>query len=287
MMQNGLSVDVEDWFHVGAFERTIDRADWPHLECRVEANCDAVLEIFAEAGVTGTFFTLGSAAERYPALIRRIVAAGHELASHGYDHKRVFAMSPDEFSADLKKTRAILEDAGGSAVSGYRAPSFSIDARTPWAHPILADEGYAYSSSVAPVVHDHYGWPQSPRHAWRPVAGSDLVEWPVTTARALGRTLAAGGGGFMRILPYGFTRWAIARMNAEGHPAILYFHPWEIDPGQPRVANAPIKSRIRHYSGLSVMADKLRKLCADFEWTRADALVPAQRDRASPWRAAA
>jgi polysaccharide deacetylase family protein (PEP-CTERM system associated) len=287
MMQNGLSVDVEDWFQVGAFERTIDRADWSTLECRVEANCDAVLQIFAEAETKGTFFTLGWVAERYPALIKRIVDAGHELASHGYDHKRVFNMTAGEFAADLEKTQAILEDLGGVAVRGYRAPSFSVDTRTPWAHAVLAEQGYAYSSSVAPVIHDHYGWPQSPRHAWRPLPDSDLVEWPVTTARFAGRTLAAGGGGFMRMLPYGFTRWAITRMNAEGHPAILYFHPWEIDPGQPRVTDAPIRSKIRHYSGLSAMAGKLGKLLADFEWTRADALLAAQQGRAQPWRAAA
>lgn len=286
-MQNGLSVDVEDWFQVGAFERTISRDDWPSLECRVEANCDAVLQIFAAAGVKGTFFTLGWVAERYPKLIRRIVAAGHELASHGYDHQRVFAMTADQFAADLKKSRVILEDLSGVAICGYRAPSFSIDQRTPWAHPILAEQGYAYSSSVAPVVHDHYGWPASPRYAWRPVAGSDLVEWPVTTARFAGRTLAAGGGGFMRMLPYGFTRWAVARMNSEGYPAILYFHPWEIDPDQPRVANAPLKSRIRHYSGLSRMVDKLQHLFLDFDWTRADQLLPAQQRRAIDWVQAA
>jgi len=246
-----------------------------------------VLQIFADAGAKGTFFTLGWVAERYPALIKRIVGAGHELASHGYDHKRVFNMTAGEFAADLRKTQTILEDLGGLAVRGYRAPSFSVDTRTPWAHAVLAEQGYAYSSSVAPVVHDHYGWPQSPRHAWRPLPDSDLVEWPVTTARFAGRTLAAGGGGFMRMLPYGFTRWAIARMNAEGHPAILYFHPWEIDPGQPRVVDAPIKSKIRHYSGLAAMGGKLKKLLADFEWTRADALLPAQQQRAAPWRAAA
>lgn len=286
-MRNGLSVDVEDWFQVGAFERTIRRDDWPRLECRVEANADACLALFAEAGVVGTFFTLGWVAERYPALIRRIVDAGHELASHGYDHARVFEMDAAAFRADLAKSRAILEDAGGVAVSGYRAPSFSVDHRTPWAHSVLAEAGYAYSSSVAPVVHDHYGWPQSPRHAWKPLADHDLIEWPVTTARVAGRTLAAGGGGFMRILPYGFTRWAIRRINAEGHPAILYFHPWEIDPGQPRVANAPLRSRVRHYSGLSAMAGKLRKLLGDFEWTRADELVPDQRGRAALWPVAA
>lgn len=286
-MQNGLSVDVEDWFQVGAFERTISRDDWPKLECRVETNCDAILQIFADAGVNATFFTLGWIAERYPELIKRIVAAGHELASHGYDHQRVFALTADQFSTDLKKTRAILEDLGGVAIRGYRAPSFSIDQRTPWAHPILAEQGYAYSSSVAPVAHDHYGWPASPRHVWRPVEGSELIEWPVTTARFAGRTLAAGGGGFLRMLPYGFTRWAVTRMNGEGHPAILYFHPWEIDPGQPRVADAPLRSKIRHYSGLANMADKLQHLLMDFEWTRADELVPAQQQRAIGWAQAA
>lgn len=286
-MQNGLSVDVEDWFQVGAFEGVIDRADWPRLDCRVEANCETVLKIFDAAGVKATFFTLGWIAERYPALVRRIVAAGHELASHGYDHRRVFTMTAEAFAADLMKTQAILEDLGGVGIRGYRAPSFSVDSRTPWAHAVLAEQGYAYSSSVAPVVHDHYGWPQSPRHAWRPLADSELVEWPVTTARVAGRTLAAGGGGFMRLLPYRFTHWAIERMNAEGHPAILYFHPWEVDPGQPRVAGASLRSKLRHYSGLGAMAGKLRRLVADFDWTRADALIAAQQQRAEPWRAAA
>lgn len=285
-MRNGLSVDVEDWFQVGAFERTIDRADWPTLDCRVEANCDAVLTLFDEAGVKGTFFTLGWVAERYPALIKRIVAAGHELASHGYDHARVFNLTADQFAADLNKSRAILEDAGGTAVTGYRAPSFSIDLHTPWAHPILAEHGYAYSSSVAPVVHDHYGWPASPRHAWRPLPDSDLIEWPVTTARFAGRSVAAGGG-FMRILPYGVTRWAIEQMNGEGYPAILYFHPWEIDPGQPRVAGAPLRSKLRHYSGLSAMAGKLRRMLGDFGWDRVDAIVPELAERAAAWREAA
>lgn len=286
-MRNGLSVDVEDWFQVGAFERVIDRADWPRLDCRVEGNCDAVLALFAEAGVQGTFFTLGWIAERYPAMIRRIVDAGHELASHGYDHQRIFTMTAASFTADLRKSTAILEDAGGTAISGYRAPSFSIDQRTPWAHPVLAEQGFAYSSSVAPVVHDHYGWAASPRHVWCPLPDSELIEWPVTTARLGGRTLAAGGGGFMRILPYGFTHWAIGRMNGEGHPAILYFHPWEIDPGQPRVANAPLRSKVRHYTGLRQMAGKLRRLLGDFAWTRADALIPDQRGRAVAWKAAA
>ena len=277
MIQNALSVDVEDWFQVGAFERTIRRADWDGLTHRVERNTDAVLDLFAQAGVTGTFFTLGWVAERYPALMRRIADAGHEVASHGYDHARVFTFTPDQFRADLRKSRAILEDASGQAVTGYRAPSFSIDPRTPWAHTILAEEGYRYSSSVAPIRHDHYGWPDSPRFAWKPVAGSDLVELPVTTAKLGKRTLAAGGGGFFRLLPYQFSRWAIQQVNEQaGRPAIIYFHPWEIDPGQPRRTDAPLRSRLRHYTNLSVMAAKLRRLTRDFAWTRVDALADAQ-----------
>lgn len=283
-MINALSVDVEDWFQVGAFERTIDRRDWDGLECRVERNVDAVLGLFAESGVKATFFSLGWVAERFPAAIRRIVEAGHELASHGYDHQRVFTLTPDQFRADLRKARDLLEQAGGVAVSGYRAPSFSIDARTPWAHEILAEEGYAYSSSVAPVVHDHYGWPEAPRFAFHPVRGSDLVELPVTTARLAGRTLAAGGGGFFRLLPYGFSRWAVRQVNGrDRRPAIIYFHPWEIDTGQPRVAGAPLRSRIRHYTNIGVMAPKLRRLIRDFRWERIDRLVAGQKEAAPCW----
>ncbi|MDB5687870.1 MAG: polysaccharide deacetylase, partial [Rhizorhabdus sp.] len=216
-------------------------------------------------------------AERYPALIRRIVDAGHEVASHGWDHARVFTMTPDQFRADIRRARAVLEDAGGTAVTGYRAPSFSIDKRTPWAHEILAEEGYAYSSSVAPVVHDHYGWPEAPRFAFRPVAGSALVELPVTTARLMGRIVAAGGGGFFRLFPYAFSRWAIRQVNGEDRrPAIFYFHPWEIDPGQPRVADAPFKSKLRHYSRLGAMEAKLERVIREFAWGRVDAVAAHQ-----------
>lgn len=277
MVRNALSVDVEDWFQVGAFENTIARADWDGLERRVERNTDAVLALFDEAAVKATFFTLGWVAERHPGLIRRIVDAGHEIASHGWGHDRVFTMTPKAFADDLALTRKALEDAAGTAVTGYRAPSFSIDQRTPWAHRALAEAGYAYSSSVAPVVHDHYGWPDAPRFAFRPVQGSDLVELPVTTAKFAGRTLAAGGGGFFRLLPYGFSRWAVRQVNAASQPAIIYFHPWEIDPGQPRVANAPIRSKLRHYTNLRVMAAKLKRLMGDFEWGRVDAAAAAAK----------
>lgn len=270
---NGLSVDVEEWFQVGAFERTIAPADWDDLESRVERNCEAILALFAEAEVSATFFTLGWVAERHPAMIRRIVEAGHELASHGWAHERVFKLGHQAFAADIGRARKVLEDASGSAVIGYRAPSFSIDARTPWAHEVLAEHGYAYSSSVAPVVHDHYGWREAPRFAFRPVAGAELLEIPVTTAEAMGRRFAAGGGGFFRVLPYGFTRWAIRQVNAAGHGAAFYFHPWEIDPDQPRVAGAPLRSRLRHYTGLSGMSAKLSRLAREFRWGRMDAVA--------------
>ena len=274
---NGLSVDVEDWFQVGAFETTIAKSDWAACELRVERNVDAILALFDRAGVKATFFTLGWVAERVPQAIRAIVDAGHELASHGYDHQRVFTFSPEEFAEDLRKSRGILEDIGGAAVTGYRAPSFSIDARTPWAHEELAAQGYAYSSSVAPIAHDHYGWLEAPRFAFRPVEGESLVELPVTTAMLGQRRLAAGGGGFFRTLPYAFSKWAIAQVNREeGRPAIFYFHPWEVDPGQPRVANAPLRSRLRHYTNLTRMEGKLEKLLRDFAWGRVDAVAAAE-----------
>lgn len=274
---NGLSVDVEDWFQVGAFETVIDRASWDGLDCRVERNCDAVLAMFDEAGVKGTFFTLGWVAARYPAIMRRIGDAGHEIASHGWDHARVFTLDRESFAADLARTRTVLEDVTGRQVSGYRAPSFSIDARTPWAHEVLAEQGYAYSSSVAPIVHDHYGWREAPRFAFRPVTGAGLLEIPVTTAEFAGRRIAAGGGGFFRVLPYAVSRWAIRQVNRrERRPAVFYFHPWEIDPEQPRVASAPLRSRLRHYSNLSGMAAKLRQLIGDFRWGRMDEVAASQ-----------
>lgn len=285
MIVNGLSVDVEDWFQVGAFENTISRADWDGLELRVGDNVARILDLFDEAGVKATFFTLGWVAERNRAAMQSIVNRGHELASHGYDHTRVFTLTRNQFSADIAKARAILEDASGKAVTGYRAPSFSIDARNPWAHQVLAEHGYAYSSSVAPVVHDHYGWREAPRFAFDPVPGSDLVEIPVTTALLGKRRLAAGGGGFFRVLPYSFTRWAIRQVNSDHRPAVFYFHPWEVDPDQPRVSNASVRSRLRHYTNLSRMAGKLSDLLGDFAWGRMDELAAKERSRSVKWAA--
>jgi polysaccharide deacetylase family protein (PEP-CTERM system associated) len=277
-MLNALSVDVEDWFQVGAFENVIAREAWDTLPHRVERNSDAVLALFDRAGVKATFFTLGWVAARYPTLIRRVAEAGHEVASHGWDHRRVFTMDAAVFRADLERARIAIEDACGHSPMGYRAPSFSIDKRTPWAHRVLAEEGYAYSSSVAPIRHDHYGWPEAPRFAFRPIADAKLIELPVTTVEVAGRRLAAGGGGFFRLLPFAFSSWAIGRVNrADGKPAVFYFHPWEIDPDQPRVENAPLRSRLRHYSRLSTMEAKLEKLLKRHQWTRTDIVVAKEQ----------
>lgn len=279
-VKNALSVDVEDWFQVGAFERVIHRADWDSLPRRVEHNTDAVLALFEEARVKATFFTLGWVAARHPALIRRIAEAGHEVASHGWDHRRVHTLDVRAFRADLVQARAAIEDAAGTEVRGYRAPSFSIDHRTPWAHEALAAEGYAYSSSVAPIRHDHYGWPGAPRFAWRPIEGSPLIELPVTTFELGGRRYAAGGGGFFRLMPYALSNWAVARVNRrDERPAIFYFHPWEIDPGQPRVPGAPLKSNLRHYTNLSGMRPKLLKLFRAHAWGRTDEVAAAEQER--------
>ncbi len=278
-MLNALSVDVEDWFQVGAFEKVIARSDWDGLEQRVERNGHAVIDLFEEAQVKATFFTLGWVAERYPGLIRRAAEAGHEIASHGWDHVRVHTMSPAVFRADLERARIAIEDAAGRSPTGYRAPSFSIDQRTPWAHQVLAEEGYAYSSSVAPIRHDHYGWREAPRFAHKPLADADLIELPVTTLEVAGRRMAAGGGGFFRLLPYHVSSWAIRRANREARPAVFYFHPWEIDPGQPRVGGAPLKSQLRHYTRLSAMRPRLLKLFESHSWGRTDEVVEIERAR--------
>lgn len=277
---NGLSVDVEDWFQVGAFESVIERDDWNSLADRVERNVREILDLFDEAQVKATFFALGWVAKRHGGLMREIVVRGHELASHGWDHGRVFRMDRKAFAEDIGRARQVLEDAAGVRVIGYRAPSFSIDSRTPWAFKELAEQGYTYSSSVAPVSHDHYGWEDAPRFAFRPLPWSELLEIPVTTAMFAGKRLAAGGGGFFRVIPYSFTRWAIRQVNGrEGRPAVFYFHPWEIDPGQPRVAGALLKSRLRHYTNLDKMAGKLRHLVHEFAWGRMDLLAHREAAR--------
>lgn len=268
---NALTVDVEDYFQVQAMAGRIARTDWERWPSRVEVNTHRLLDILGERGVKGTFFTLGWVARRCPRLIRRIVAEGHELASHGWDHARVFEQSPDTFRRDVRQTKAVLEDAGGVAVRGYRAATFSIRADTLWAFKVLAEEGYAYSSSIYPLRRDLYGIPDAPRHPFRPVPDLPLVELPMSTLVLSGRRVPCSGGGFFRLLPYGVTRWLVGRLNrAEGMACIFYLHPWEIDPGQPRVEGLPARARFRHYLNLRRTEGRLKRLLADFTWDRMD-----------------
>ncbi len=272
---NALTVDVEDWYQVHALARRIDRRDWPRLESRVEANVDRMLQRFADAGATATFFTLGGIAERHPGLVRRIVAAGHELASHGWDHVRADAQAPAAFLADIRRTRLVLEDLGGVPVRGYRAASFSIGGANWWAFEALAEAGYRYSSSIYPVRHDTYGMPEAPRWPFRPVPSLPIMEFPMTTVIRFGRQLPAAGGGWFRLLPYPVSRANLARVNRrDRRPAIFYCHPWEIDPGQPRVAGVGWRSRLRHYTGLAAMEARLARLLGDFAFARMDRVFP-------------
>lgn len=269
-VRNAMSVDIEDYFQVQAFEGVIDRKDWDQMPSRVEQNTHAVMDIFAEEGVKATFFTLAWVAVRYPSLIKRIVDEGHELASHGMAHVRASDQDRATFKEDVIESKKILEDMGGVPVRGYRAASFSIGERNLWALDVLDEAGYEYSSSIYPIYHDHYGMPDAPRFAFRPLEEKPLVEIPVTTVELLGRRFPCGGGGYFRLLPYGFSRWAMRQVNEEGQSCIFYFHPWEIDPDQPRQSHASAKSRFRHYTNLDVMADKLRRVLRDFSWGRAD-----------------
>lgn len=267
---NAMTVDVEDWYQVQAFAHCIRRADWSDLDTRVEANVDRILHLFESAGVQGTFFTLGWIARRHPGMVRRIVAAGHELASHGWEHVRAHTQDPPTFRADVERTRLTLEDIGGIPVAGYRAATFSIGAGNQWAFRVLEDAGYTYSSSVNPIRHDLYGMPDAPRAPFRPGGGA-LWELPMTTVAAFGRNWPCAGGGFFRLLPYRVYASGLAAVNRqEQRPGIFYFHPWEIDPGQPRVSGCGWKSRLRHYTNLSRMQAKLERLLRDFTWDRMD-----------------
>jgi len=268
--KNAMTVDVEDYFQVQAFAGVIDRASWDAIPCRVEANMDRILQQFDRAGVTATFFTLGWIADRYPAVVRRIVAAGHELASHGYGHARADSQTPEEFRDDVRRARGVLQDLGGVPVVGYRAPTFSIGPRNPWAFDVLDEEGYAYSSSVYPVKHDLYGTPDAPRFPYRPAAGP-LLEIPMTTVRLGGRNLPCAGGGYFRLMPYALFRILLRRFNhMDAASGVFYFHPWEIDPDQPRIRAASRMSRFRHTVNLPAMQDRLERLLRDFAWDRMD-----------------
>ncbi len=266
---NALTIDVEDYFQVSAFAPFIARSEWPLRECRVERNVERILAMLDAHRTKATFFTLGWIAERYPQLVRNIVAQGHELASHGYGHERASDLSEGAFFADIDRARKLLQDVAGVAVQGYRAPSFSIGTGNLWAFDSLARAGYRYSSSIYPIRHDHYGMPDAPRFAHQARAG--LLEIPVTTLRMGGRNFPSSGGGYFRLLPYALSRWMLRRVNEhDGQPAIFYFHPWEIDAEQPRVAGIDAKTRFRHYVNIDRMPRRLEQLLGDFAWGRMD-----------------
>nr|WP_232196968.1 XrtA system polysaccharide deacetylase [Thioalkalivibrio sp. ALJ24] len=269
-MRNALTVDVEDYFQVAALAPQIPRDTWDSRECRIERNLDRILALFDRFGVSATFFTLGWIAERYPHAVRRIVEAGHELASHGYGHQRVTELDAKAFRADVERARSLLEDLSGQPIRGYRAPSFSIGRSNLWALEILAETGHQYSSSIYPIRHDHYGMHEAPREPHYPLEGG-ILELPPATLRLRGRNLPAAGGGYFRLLPYAMSRRALRRIEqVDRMPAVFYFHPWEIDPDQPRVPGISAKSRFRHYVNLHRMESRLERLLQDFSWGRMD-----------------
>lgn len=268
-LTNAMTIDVEDYFQVSALAPYIPRDQWDHRECRVEGNVERILLLLDERQTKATFFTLGWIAERYPHLVRRIVDGGHELASHGYGHERASDLDKAGFSADIERAKKLLEDLSGQEVKGYRAPSFSIGEGNLWAFDCLERAGYRYSSSIYPIRHDHYGMPDAPRFA-HPVR-SGLLELPVTTARFFDRNWPASGGGYFRLLPYALSRWLLRQVNeVDRQPAIFFFHPWEIDAGQPRIPGISLKTRFRHYVNLRHTEGRLRRLTADFRWGRMD-----------------
>ena len=273
MPVNAMTIDVEDYFQVSAFSGHIARKDWDSLPCRIERNMDTILALLQNHGVQATFFTLGWIAQRYPELIRRITENGHELASHGYHHHRASDQSRPEFYEDVYSSKALLEDISGQRVRGYRAPSFSIGANNLWAFDTLLEAGYQYSSSIYPIRHDHYGMPDAPRFRFHPRGEQGILEIPVTTATLLGRNLPAAGGGYFRLIPYAMSHWLIQRINKQDNEScIFYFHPWEIDPRQPRQAGVGLKTHFRHYVNLSRMENKIQSLLSDFAWDRMDHL---------------
>ena len=266
---NAFSVDVEDWYQVADFDAVVPFETWDRYESRVERNTDAVLRLLDDAGCKGTFFVLTWNAERHPEVVRRIAAAGHEVATHGRAHRIVYEQTPDAFRADVGRAKQTLEDITGEPVIGYRAPSFSFTARSQWAPDVLLDLGFRYDSSVFPVRDSLYGMPDAERFPYviREREGRRLVEFPITTTPFLGRNLPLGGGAYLRVLPYLYMRWGMRRVNrAEGRAALVYIHPWEIDPGQPRMKTAGKRGFSSHYLNLGRTEAKLRRLLRDFRF---------------------
>lgn len=269
-LPNAMTVDVEDYFQVSAFEATVSRDDWSDMPARLPRNIDHILGIFDDAGIRGTFFTLGWVCENHPRVVKAIAANGHEIASHGFEHSRVGTFTRARFRSDVEGTRKRLEDMTGTRVVGYRAPSFSIGPQTLWAHDVLAEAGYKYSSSVFPIRHDHYGLPGAPRFPFK-AGTSKILEIPMSSLTFAGRNWPCSGGGYFRLMPFAYSKWAISRINnVDQMPAVFYFHPWEVDPGQPKVAGIPAKARFRHYVNLHKFETRLKGLLQAFRWDRMD-----------------
>lgn len=263
-IRNYLTVDVEDYFQVAAFEKVISPDSWETYECRVAANTDAILAIFAEQQVKATFFVVGWIAERYPEMVRAIDRQGHEIGCHSEKHRKIYDLTPDEFREDTRKAKETLEQIIGKPVNGYRAPSYSITKKSLWALDILAELGFQYDSSIFPVYHDNYGIPDAPRFPYR-LEEQGMMEYPISTVKFPGMNLPIAGGGYFRFFPYWFTRMALRRINRKDQqPFIFYFHPWEIDPGQPRIEGAGAKSKFRHYLNLDKTMSRLECLLRDF-----------------------
>jgi polysaccharide deacetylase family protein (PEP-CTERM system associated) len=275
---NAMSVDVEDYFQVSAFEGVVSRAEWDRFESRVVDNTTRVLDLFERFGTKATFFVLGWVAERFPALVRQIAASGHEIASHGYHHQLTYMLTPRQFREDVRAAKTALESVTGVPILGFRAPSYSIVASSLWALDVLVEEGYVYDASIFPIHHDRYGIPDAARHPHLLTRDAgDLLEVPASTVRIAGLNVPVGGGGYFRLLPYTWTRWGIRRVNHEGRPAVFYVHPWELDPDQPRIRVGAL-TRLRHYGGLSSTPRRLTRLLNDFRFqsvARVMNLVPS------------
>ncbi|WP_322003420.1 XrtA system polysaccharide deacetylase [Marinobacter alexandrii] len=267
-IDNALTIDVEDYFQVAALAEAVRYDDWPSMEYRVEANTDRLLRLFDNASVKATFFVLGWVAERSPQLVRRIANAGHEVASHGYSHQLIYSQTPAVFREETRRSKAILEDILSVGVAGYRAASYSITNQSRWALDILAEEGFTWDSSIFPVHHDRYGMPGTPRwpHRLTTDKGYELAEFPLSTLKFPGYTLPIAGGGYFRLFPYWFSRWGLGSINRQGQPFVFYLHPWEVDPGQPRL-DVKWLSRFRHYNNLDVCEKRLSRLLGHFRFT--------------------
>lgn len=263
---NYLTIDVEDYFQVAAFEKIISPSKWQNYQSRVEQNTRRILDLFDIHGVKGTFFIVGWTAERFPGLVQDIVERGHEIGCHSYQHQKIYNQTPEEFRQDTKKAKDILEQVSGRAVVGYRAPTYSITKQSLWALDILQELGFKWDSSIFPITHDNYGIPDAPRFAYT-LPEHDMIEYPISTALYLGRRIPVAGGGYFRIFPYWLTKMALARINrVEQQPFIFYLHPWEIDPDQPEICNAGWKSRIRHYRNLEKTEERLNRLLKEFQF---------------------